>query len=150
VSDPIEYDAVYIVLLNANTRSSFPFILIRPKDILEAVAAVLRSQKRSKVGRFCSGALLSLWRKSFGLRFTVDDSSRSTAPSVNPQTRDVAEREADQNRNQWVLADLPRNGSARATTRIHDVLRHSARLRSGLLCRLACVAQHFLGLTGRS
>src|SRR6202022_4082971 len=103
---------LYIVLLNANTRSSFPFILLRPKDILEAVAAVLRSQKRSKVGRFCSGALLSLWRKSLGLRFTVDDSSRSTAPSVNPQTRDVAEREADQNRNQGVPAALFRHSAA--------------------------------------
>src|SRR6266478_5129997 len=70
-------------------------------------------------------------------------------PPMNPQTRHVAEREADQNRNQWVLADLPRNGSGRATTRIHDVLRHSARLRPGLLCRFACIAQHFFRLTDR-
>jgi hypothetical protein len=67
---------------------------------------------------------------------------------VNPPARNVAECTPDQNSEQWVLADLPRNGTGRATTRINDVLRHSARLRPSLLCRFARLAQHFFCLTG--
>jgi hypothetical protein len=37
--------------------------------------------------------------------------------------------------------DLQRNRFGRATTRINDVLRHSACLRPSLLCRLARIAQ---------
>jgi hypothetical protein len=77
----------------------------------------------------------------------ISGSSWSTA-SLNPQARDVAESKADRNRDQRLLADLPRNGSGRATTRIHDVLRHSARLRPSLLCRFACIAQCFFCLIG--
>jgi len=66
---------------------------------------------------------------------------------VNAQARDVAEREANQNRHQRLLVDLPRNGSGRSTTRIHDMLSNSARLRPSLLCRFSRVAQHFFRLT---
>jgi hypothetical protein len=53
------------------------------------------------------------WHLPYRLRFFV-----AYRPSVNPPARNVAQRAADQNRNHWVLADLPRNGSGRAATRI--------------------------------
>jgi len=68
--------------------------------------------------------------------------------SVNPAARDVAERAGDQNSDQWGLADLPRNGTGRTTTRIDDVLRHSARLRPSLLCGFARIVQHFFRPAG--
>src|ERR1700719_4105852 len=69
---------------------------------------------------------------------------------MNPQTREVAEGEADQSHHQRPLLDLLRNRFGGATTSINDVFRHPARLRPGLLCRFACVAEHFCYLTGRS
>jgi hypothetical protein len=72
---------------------------------IAAAAVLLRSQERSKAG--------------FG----------PVCPAPNPRACDVAEREADQNREQRVFVDLPRNRSGRATTRIDGVLRHSACLR---------------------
>jgi hypothetical protein len=40
---------------------------------------------------------------------------------VNPPARGVAERAADQNSDQWVIADLPRNGSGRTMPRIEKL-----------------------------
>src|SRR3984893_5791169 len=68
---------------------------------------------------------------------------------MNPQTREVAEGEADQSHHQRPLLDLLRNRFGGATTRLNDVLHHSARLRPALLCRVARVAQHFSCLAGR-
>src|SRR4029077_10622205 len=76
------------------------------------------------------------------------DYCRSFAFLMDPQTRKVAEREAHQSHRQRPLLDLLRNRFGGATTRINDVLRHSARLRPSLLCRFARVAQHFSCLTG--
>src|SRR6202011_6285944 len=70
----------------------------------------------------------------------VSDYCRSAAPTLNPQARDVAEREADQSHHQRPLLDLLRNRFGGATTRLNDVLRHPARLRPSLLCRFARVA----------
>jgi hypothetical protein len=79
------------------------------------------------------------------IRSSVEVLSQDTGPpaSVNPPARNVAECAADQNRNYLVLADLSRKGTGRATTRINDVLRHTARLRPSLPCRVAGIAQHF-------
>jgi hypothetical protein len=48
-----------------------------------------------------------------------------------------------------VLANLPRNGSGRATTRINNLLRHVARLRPGLLGCFSRIGQRFIRLTDR-
>src|SRR3984893_584322 len=90
-----------------------------------------------------------LWRRGLCVRPIVSDPYRTAAPTLNPQARDVAKREADQSHHQRPLLDLLRNRFGGATTRINDVLHHPARLRPGLLCRVARVAQHFSGLTGR-
>jgi hypothetical protein len=69
---------------------------------------------------------------------------------VNPPASEVAEREANQNRT--AINGFPsicRETDLAATTRIYDLLRHSARLRPSLLCRLARIAQHFFRLTDR-
>ena len=86
--------------------------------------------------------------KGLCVRLIVSDSCRSFAFLTDPQTREVAEREADQSHHQRPLLDLLRNRFGGATTRVNDVLRHPARLRPSLLCRFACVAQHFSCLTG--
>jgi hypothetical protein len=62
---------------------------------------------------------------------------------MHPQTREVAEREADQSHHQRHLLDLLRNRFGGATTPINDVLHHPARLRPSLLCGIAGAAEHF-------
>src|ERR1700757_3452848 len=89
-----------------------------------------------------------LWRRGF-VRLIVSDSCRSFAFLTDPQTHEVAEREADQSPHQRPLLDPLRNRFGGATTRLNDVLHHSARLRPSLLCRFARVAQHLSCLAGR-
>src|SRR5689334_25188153 len=94
-------------LLSGNARNLFN-LFSHSKNCLKSSPAVLRSQKKSEGGRFAPERyyLRLLWRRRFGVRLIITDSSCSTA-SVYPQPRDLTEDEADQNRNQWVLADLP-------------------------------------------
>jgi hypothetical protein len=77
--------------------------------------------------------------KGLCVRPIVSDYSRSFAFLMDPQTRKVAEREAHQSHRQRPLLDLLRNRFGGATTCVNDVLRHPARARPGLLCRLARV-----------
>src|SRR3984893_3784432 len=73
-----------------------------------------------------------LWRRGLCVRPIVSDPYRTAAPTLNPQARDVAKREADQSHHQRPLLDLLRNRFGGATTRINDVLHHPARLRPKL------------------
>jgi hypothetical protein len=69
--------------------------------------------------------------------------SRAAATSASPQTGDVAEREADQNRHQRLCVDLPRNGSGCPTRHNNHVPPPLRLLAPGLLLRFARIAHFF-------